>query len=63
MSVDPTDDCTFWYTNQYLDQTSAVDWVTRVASFRFPGCTGAATVPGAPQAATATPGVTAALIS
>ena len=37
-TVDPVDDCTFWYTNQYYDASSDVDWRTRVASFRFPTC-------------------------
>jgi hypothetical protein len=43
LSVDPTDDCTFWYTNEYLAPNSPtdilpVDWHTRIASFRFPQC-------------------------
>jgi hypothetical protein len=42
MSIDPTDDCTFWYTNEYYDsQTSgnSGNWHTRIGSFRFPSCT------------------------
>lgn len=39
MSVDPVDDCTFWYTNQYYKSDSAQNWNTRVQSFKFPGCT------------------------
>ena len=39
MAVDPTDDCTFWYTNQYYPSTSATEnWNTRIGAFRFPGC-------------------------
>ena len=43
LSVDPTDDCTFWYTNEYLAPNSPtdilpVDWHTRIGSFRFPQC-------------------------
>ena len=38
MSVDPSDDCTFWYTNEYYVTTNAWDWTTRIGSFRFPGC-------------------------
>lgn len=38
MSVDPLDDCTFWYTNQYYSVTSSTTWNTRVGSFKFPGC-------------------------
>ena len=55
MQVDPLDDCTFWYTNQYLKVTSPANWSTQIASFTFPGCTGSTTVPGAPQSAVATP--------
>ena len=39
MSVDPVDDCTFWYTQEYYPTTSSAGWHTRVGSFRFPGCT------------------------
>jgi MYXO-CTERM domain-containing protein len=40
MSVDPTDDCTFWYTTEYLAHTGAqASWNTRVGSFRFANCT------------------------
>jgi uncharacterized repeat protein (TIGR01451 family) len=45
MNVDPVDDCTFWYTNEYYGATSAADWQTRVGSFTFPECT-----PGPPIA-------------
>src|SRR2546423_1876022 len=38
MSVDPTDDCTFWYTNEYFPVTSDRGWHTRIGSFKFPGC-------------------------
>ncbi|MDX6475278.1 MAG: large repetitive protein, partial [Gaiellaceae bacterium] len=38
MTVDPTDDCTFWYTGEYYAVTAAADWHTRIGSFRFPGC-------------------------
>jgi len=45
LTVDPTDDCTFWYTNEYcptngpLDGVSIVEWHTRIGSFKFPQCT------------------------
>lgn len=44
MSVDPVDDCTYWYTNQYLSGagTCANCWRTRIAAFRYPVCDGAA---------------------
>jgi hypothetical protein len=38
LSVDPVDDCTFWYTNEYLRTTGSFNWNTRIASFKFPGC-------------------------
>ena len=53
LNVDPVDDCTFWYVNEYY-QVSGVPlplpppplpppgttapWQTRIASFRLPGC-------------------------
>ncbi len=44
MTIDPVDDCTFWYTNQYLKATGSFNWSTRIGSFKFPGC-GSAPVP------------------
>jgi hypothetical protein len=38
MSVDPTDDCTFWYTNEYYAVTSSFNWRTRIAAFKFDSC-------------------------
>jgi hypothetical protein len=38
MSIDPADDCTFWYTGEYLPNTGAFNWRTRIASFQLPGC-------------------------
>ena len=43
MSVDPTDDCTFWYTNEYYPNQTEGDpprsnWHTRIGSFKFPEC-------------------------
>jgi uncharacterized repeat protein (TIGR01451 family) len=38
MSVDPTDDCTFWYTQEYYAVTSSRGWQTRIGSFKFPTC-------------------------
>jgi uncharacterized repeat protein (TIGR01451 family) len=37
MSVDPVDDCTFWYTNEYLTD-SALGWQTRIGAFRVSTC-------------------------
>jgi len=33
LSVDPVDDETFWYTNEYYASTSSLNWQTRIASF------------------------------
>jgi len=38
MAVDPTDDCTFWYTQQYYATTSAQDWRTRIGTFSLGSC-------------------------
>ncbi len=38
MSVDPLDDCTFWYTTEYYATTSTTGYKTRVGSFKFPNC-------------------------
>ena len=35
MSVDPVDDCTFYYTNEYLLSNGTFNWSTRVGSFDF----------------------------
>jgi hypothetical protein len=37
MTVDPVDDCTFWYTQEYVAVTSN-NWNTRIGSFKFPSC-------------------------
>ncbi len=42
MNIDPSDDCTFWYVNEYYtaagQASSAAGWQTRIASFKLPGC-------------------------
>jgi hypothetical protein len=38
MSVDPADDCTFWYTNEYLAASGSFNWHTRIGSFKFTSC-------------------------
>jgi hypothetical protein len=38
MTVDPLDDCTFWYTQEYYSATSASNWNTRIGSFSFGPC-------------------------
>ncbi len=38
MSIDPADDCTFWYTQEYYSANSPYGWQTRVGSFKFASC-------------------------
>jgi hypothetical protein len=38
MQVDPADDCTFWYTQEYIKTNGTFNWNTRIANFKFPGC-------------------------
>lgn len=38
MAVDLGDDCTFWYTTEYLKSSGTFNWSTRIASFKFPSC-------------------------
>ncbi len=42
MNVDPVDDCTFWYVNEYYtaagQASSPAGWQTRIATLRLPGC-------------------------
>ena len=38
MSVDPDDDCTFWFTTEYLKSNGTWNWSTRVGSFKLNGC-------------------------
>jgi hypothetical protein len=38
MSVDPSDDCTMWYTGEYMGATGQLNWATRLFSFKFPSC-------------------------
>ena len=41
MTIDPVDDCTFWYTQEYYETTSSFNWRTRIGNFKFPSCTSA----------------------
>jgi hypothetical protein len=48
LNIDPTDDCTFWYVNEYYQRSGVPlpapvtadtrPWQTRIASFKLPGC-------------------------
>ena len=40
LSVDPTDDCTFWHANEYWPTgNTSFNWHTRIGNFKFPTCT------------------------
>jgi hypothetical protein len=41
MTVDPVDNCTFWYVNEYFTTTQTTTnftWNTRISNFKAPGC-------------------------
>ena len=38
MQIDPANDCTFWYTTQYIGVNGTFNWRTKIASFKFPNC-------------------------
>jgi hypothetical protein len=40
MTIDPVDDCTFWYTTEYMSAAAnaTTKWSTRIGSFKFPEC-------------------------
>ncbi len=38
LSVDPVDDCTMWFTNEYLSTNGTFNWHTRIASFKLAAC-------------------------
>ncbi len=38
MQIDPVDDCTFWYTQEYYKATGSFNWSTHMTSFKFTGC-------------------------
>ena len=40
MTIDPADDCTFWYTNMYLKSNGSFNWSTWINSFAFNSCSG-----------------------
>src|SRR6266568_2539394 len=40
MQVDPVDDCTFWFTEEYMKTTGSFNWNTRIANFKFQGFSG-----------------------
>ena len=36
MTVDPSDNCTFWFTSEYIPAGGR--WRTTIGAFKFPGC-------------------------
>ncbi len=38
LSVDPVDDCTFWFTSEYVQTTGSASWRTRIGSFKLANC-------------------------
>jgi hypothetical protein len=59
MQIDPVDDCTFWYTQEYIKSNGTFNWNTRIANFKFPNCGSTApdfTVSAAPPSLTITRG-------
>ncbi|GAB4577841.1 MAG: T9SS type A sorting domain-containing protein [Anaerolineales bacterium] len=61
IAVDPANDCSFWYTNEYYPTNSGSTWKTRVGVFTIPECLGGATATPSPTptpTATMTPSPT-----
>ncbi len=38
MAIDPSDDCTFWYANEYIPSNGSFNWATHLFSFKFTSC-------------------------
>lgn len=38
MTLDPTDNCTFWYTNEYLQNPGTYNWSSKIFHFKFANC-------------------------
>ena len=55
MTVDPADDCTFWYTNEYIPSNGAFNWKTRIGSFKFASCSSGGTPTPTPTTTGPTP--------
>lgn len=68
LAVDPLDDCTFWYTQEYYALVDSAPWQTRIGSFKLADCvsqptptptSGATPTPTSPPTSTPTPAPTA----
>ena len=42
LRIDPSDDCTFWFSTEYEKTSGTFNWVTHIGSFQFPSCGGVA---------------------
>ena len=51
LAPDPLDDCTLWFTTEYMPSTGPAPWRTRIGAFQLPGC-------AAPPTPTPTPAPT-----
>jgi hypothetical protein len=38
LTLDASDSCTFWYTQEYIQSTGSAPWRTRIGAFLFDGC-------------------------
>lgn len=38
MTIDPKDDCTFWYTQEYYIATGSFNWATHIGAIKFDNC-------------------------
>jgi hypothetical protein len=58
MQVDPVDDCTFWYTQEYMKTNGTFNWSTRINTLKFPSCGGTPdfTIGASPSSVTITQG-------
>ena len=54
LRIDPADDCTFWYINEYLKSNGAFNWSTGIGSFKFTNCGVPPSAPAAPTFNSAT---------
>jgi uncharacterized membrane protein len=60
LSVDPIDDCTMWYVQEFEKANGTFNWSTRIANFKFVGCgTPDFTLTAAPASVSADQGTTA----
>ncbi len=38
MQIDPDDDCTFWYTQEFTNNSSSANWATQIFGYKFNNC-------------------------